>query len=216
MSYRDWIVSKLNNNEEYEGIDNAIALGDCLIEIKTEEGKIVVVGVIDGSNITEQDVYKVYISGPKKPNVVIAKYEAIWSGSAIDYARQHNVGWGGMGQISSAFHTDIYSEIQKREYKFVEAGLLKHNKVVRLERLYDRIFKIHRTGGLTPITVALINSYELSGEEVRHTIEKYGKFDAVLKTNPNGNPTGKAYSAASEIGADIFMWSELLSRLNKR
>jgi hypothetical protein len=216
MSYRDWIISTLSDAEKHEEIDSAIAIGDYLIEILTDDGKTVIVGVIDSENITDSDVDRVYINGPKKPNLVIAKSDAIWSGSAIYYARQQNMGWGGMGQISSTFLTDDYSEIQRSEYKFVEDNLLRHSKVARLERVYDRVFKIHRTGSLAPITIVLINSYELSGDEVRHAIKKYGSFDVVLKTNPNGSPTGNAYSAALEIGADILVWRELLGRLNKR
>lgn len=217
MSYRDWIVSKLNEQEEHHEIDTATALGESLIEIRTKKGKTVIVGAIDtSSNITEHDIHKVYISGPKTPNVVVAKFSSFWNGSAIDYSRQQNMGWGGMGEISSAFHTDHYSGIQRREYSFVEEGLLKHTRVTRLERVYDRVFKIHRNNGLAPLTIALINSYELSGDEVRNAINRYGNFNAVLKTNPNGSPTGNAYSAAAEIGAEIFLWRELLGRLNKK
>jgi len=216
MSYRDWVISKLRDTEENEEIDSATALGDSFIEILTGDGKTVIIGVIDSVNITESDVSEVYISGPKKPNLVIAKSDAIWSGSAIDYSRQKNMGWGGIGQISSTFQTNDYAAIQRREYAFVEEGLLRHTRVARLERIYDRVFKIHRKGNLPPLTITLINSYELSGDEVRHAISKYGRFDAVLKTNPNGSPTGNAHSAAAEIGADIFVWRELLGRLNKR
>ena len=217
MSYRDWLVTKLNDHEEHPDIDSAIALGNSFIEIHTTKGKTVIVGAIDSnSNITSQDVYEVYKNGVPKPNIVIAKYGAIWDGGAIDYLRQQNIGWGGMGEILSAFQTDCYADIQKREYNFVEEGLLKHSRVIRLERIYDRVFKIHRKSGLPPFTITLINSYELSGEEVRHAIKTYGKFNAVLKTNPNGSPTGQAYSAAAEIGADIFIFRELLGRLNRR
>jgi len=217
MSYRNWLVSKLNEPEQNIEIDDAIALGECLIEIRTKNGKTVVVGAIDNiGNITNDDIYKVYISGPKTPNIVISRFGVIWDGSAIEYSRRQNMGWGGMGEITSTFETDNYAEIQKREYAFVEEGLLRHSRVTRLERLYDRIFKIHRSGGLPPFTIALINSYELSADEVRNAIKTYGNFDAVLKTNPNGSPTGNAYSAASEISADILVWRELLGRLNKK
>src|SRR5690606_36426847 len=115
---------------------------------------------------------------------------AIWHGCAIDYLHRHHVGWGGLGEIFSALHTIDYGAIQKREYEFVEHGLLKHTRVARLERLYDRVFKVHRTGVLKPLVVALINSYELSADEVRNAVKNYGKFDLILKTNPNGSPTG--------------------------
>lgn len=188
-----------------------------MIEVHTKNGKTIIVGAIDSNgNITSHEVYAVYASGSKTPNIVIAKHGAIWHGNAIDYARQRNMGWGSMGEISATFHTNNYADIQKREYSFVEEGLLKHTRVTRLDRLYDRVFQIQRTNGLPPFTITLINSYELTGEEVRHAMATYRNFNAVLKTNPNGSPTGNAYSAAQEIGAEIFVWRELLGRLNRK
>ncbi|MET3606882.1 hypothetical protein ABIC74_000724 [Mucilaginibacter rubeus] len=216
MSYRDWMVKKLAENEFSQEIDSAHPLGDNLIEIITEKGKTLIVGVIDTQTlITKDEVYNLYISGPKSPNIVVSKYGVVWHGSAIDFSRKQNIGWGGMGEINSAIDTEDYGDIQKREYQFVEEGLLKHSRVNHLERLYDRVFKIHRSGNLPPITITLIDSYELSGDEVRQAIKKYKSFDAILKTNPNGNPTGNAFSAASEIGAKIFVWKELYSRLTR-
>lgn len=217
MSYRNWVVSNLKKDEMYKKIESVTALGENLIEIVTRDGKIVIVGVIDSNeNITRQAIYKIYINAPKTPNIIVARTNLIWEGNAIEYCRQHNMGWGRMSEIYQTFDTNHYEHIQRREYKFVENGLSRHSRVERLERIYDRFFKIHRTGGLPPFTITLIDSYELSGDEVRHAIDVYGKFNAVLKTNPNGHPTGYAISAAGEIGAEILEWGELLGRLNKR
>jgi hypothetical protein len=217
MSYRDWILSKLNKKEDHhDEIEFASALGIYLIEIKTVNAKRLVVGVIDKDYITDLDASQLYDSEKEKPNLLIARSGAIWVGSAINYCGRHNIGWGGLGQISSTFQTTNYARIQKSEYAFVEDGLLRHSIVSSLDRIYDRVFKIHRKGNLSALTITLINSYELTGDEVRNAITKYGRFDAVLKTNPNGNPTGNAYSAAAEIDADIFVWRELWGRLNRK
>lgn len=216
MSYRNWIISNLNDYDQQAEIESTVPVGDSLIEIISKKGKTIVVGVVEGEIITSIEVKGICKSESKKPNFLVAKSKSVWEGSAIDYACQSNMGWGGVGDITSAFRTDHYGEIQKKEYVFVETNLSKHSKVSRLERLYDRVFKVHRIGDLSPLIVTLINSYELSGEEVRHARNKYGKFDIILKTNANGDPTGRAYLAAEEIGAEIFKWGELLGRLNKR
>lgn len=216
MSLRDWIVSKLKKSDESQEVATVTPLNDSLIEVTSKKGKIIIVGVIERELISSIDVHKICKDESKQPNVLVAKFESIWDGSAIDYARQHNMAWGGMGNITSAFDTNNYSGIQRNEYKFVENNLGKHSRVEKLERLYDRVFKIYRTNGFRPITITLIDSYELTGEEVRNARDKYGKFDIVLKTNPNGNSTGRAFSAADEIGAEICTWSELFGRLNKR
>jgi hypothetical protein len=216
MSYRNWIISNFKEYDHQDEIETTIPMGDSLIEISSKNGKTIVVGVVEGEMITSIAVKGICESSSEKVNFLVAKSKSIWEGSAIDYAHQSNMGWGGMGDITSAFHTDRYGEIQKKEYLFVESNLSKHSKVSRLERLYDRVFKVHRIGGLSSLTVTLINSYELSAEEVRHARDKYGKFDVILKTNPNGNPTGRAYLAAEEIDAEICKWGELLGRLNKK
>ena len=217
MSYRDWMVADLNDHTKHLEVEKATALGEVSIKVQAKNDKTVIVGTIDnGGKITVGEVIAVYNSNPQKPNIVVARSGAVWTGAAIEYARGQDMGWGAMGEISYAFDTNDYPSIQKKEYKFVEEGLLKHSNVLRLERLYDRVFRIHRKSGLTTFTITLINSYETSGEEVRHAIATYGNFDGILKTNPNGNPTGKAYGAAAEINADIYKWGELLGRLNKR
>lgn len=136
MSYTNWLVSKLNASEEQQEIASAVALNESLIEVHTKNGKTITVGAIfSNRNITSHDVHAVYTSGAKTPNIVIAKHRTIWRGSTIDYARQQNMGWGGMGEISASFHTNNYADIQRREYSFVEAGLLKHTRVTRLGRI---------------------------------------------------------------------------------
>jgi len=216
MGYRNWIISYLKDNDQGQEIESVIPVDDWLIEIKSKKGKTIVVGILEESVITSSNIYKIYRNESKKPNILVARFKCIWHGSAINYARKNDMGWGGVGDITSAFDVDYYADIQKGEYAFVEKNLLRHSKVSQLERLYDRVFKIHRINRLSPITVTLINSYELSGDDVRHARDTYGEFDAILKTNPNGNPTGQAYSAAEEIGVEIFKWGELLGRLNRR
>lgn len=217
MSFRNWVVEKLNKEEsDYAEIESASAFGDFLIEVKTIRAKHIIVGVIESEHITELDANLVCDGAPKAPNLLIARSNALWTGNAINYCRHRNIGWGGMGQIFSTFETNNYSRIQKNEYAFVEDGLQRHHAVSRLDRLYDRVFKITRKGNLRPLTIVLIDSYELTGEEIRNAITRYGRFDAVLKTNPNGDPTSHAYTAAAEIGADIFVWKELWGRLNKK
>lgn len=56
----------------------------------------------------------------------------------------------------------------------------------------------------------------MTGEEVQNAIDKYGKFDAILNTNPNGNPTCRAYTGAGTIGAELFIWRNLIGRLNQK
>ncbi|UZJ64362.1 hypothetical protein OKW96_18595 [Sphingobacterium sp. KU25419] len=214
MSYRDWVITKINsdNREDYRDV---VPTGNSLIEIINKKGKKIIVSAIDDLDINVLNLKFLMEDSINIPNIIIGKSNAVWHGKAIEYVRSMNIGWGGLGDIDQAFSTDQYSKIQKKEFQFVENGLLNHTKVDRLERIYDRVFKIHRKWKLEPFVITLINSYELSAEEVRNARSKYGTFDGILKTNPNGSPTSNAYAAASEIDAEILGWRDLLGRLNK-
>jgi len=216
MNYRDWLVTKLIKEPiEVSKLNKVTSVDSNLIEVITTDGKLVIVGVIENSLISDMDVQLFLNSGKSKPNIIIGKSNSIWTGDAINSVRKNNVGWGGIGEIHSTYDTDNYSLIQKREYNWVETNIMKHNKVRSLDRIFDRVFKVNRIGGLPSLKVVLINSYELSAEEVRNSVEAYGAFDVILKTNPNGTPTANAYLAAEELGAEICVWKELLVRLNK-
>lgn len=117
--------------------------------------------------------------------------------------------------MCSAIDQSKPSGIQKRDYDFVEALLTKHAKVTRVEPIYDRLLRVHRIGRLRPITIVLINAYELTADEIRHASRTFGSFDVVIKTNPNGNTTEKAEIAAGELSAEILQWRQLYIRLNR-
>ncbi|SDS97883.1 hypothetical protein SAMN05216490_2221 [Mucilaginibacter mallensis] len=213
-SYRDWIVTDIRKKDD-EKIKEVICHGDAIIEIISQEGNSLIVGVVTNDPVSSINLYNLYNDEPK-PDFVIAKGMTVWTGDAINYARQNHIGWGGLGEMYSAIDNSDVSSVQKKEYKFVELGLKNHSKVSHLERLYDRIFKIHRTGHLQPLIITLINSYELTAEEIRKASNTYGSFDIVLITNPNGNTTGRAEMVAEELSAEILKWGELLGRLNKK
>jgi hypothetical protein len=115
----------------------------------------------------------------------------------------------------SAVSDENVREHVKREYVFVERGLIQHNRVSRLEREFDRVYLVHRTG-LDPLRFVMLNEYELTADHIRSARSRYGAFDAVLMTNPNGEPTGDAEGVAKDIGVGIFKWREFLGRLNRK
>jgi len=214
-SYRDWVLSEIRKGEDSTKIKQITSIGDEFLEIISQKGHHLVVGFADSKYVSSKDVQDL-LATENQPHIIIAPYKSIWSGSAINYARQQNLGWGGIGELTRAIDSDDVAAIQKKEYEFVESGLNKHTKVQRLEREFDRVFTIHRINGLSPLKITLINEYELTADHVTHASEIYGSFDIVLKTNPNGNITGMAEMAAEHLSVKICSWRGLLGRLNKR
>jgi len=138
-----------------------------------------------------------------------------WTKSGISSAREHGVAFGGIGELMSAISHKLEDvrEYKKKENEFVERGLRQHDRVTYVEQEFDRVYQIYRSG-LKTLRIVLLNEYELTAEHVRTALEKYGWFDIVLMTNPNGSPTSIAEQVARGMGIQILMWRQFLGRLN--
>lgn len=174
----------------------------------------VTAAVISTKQVTDETLKPLLETEQEFEFVTNLPKQGIWTGAAIDLADFHNLGWGGMGDLMSAMAQDSVEGFQRKEYSFVMRGLAQHSKVESIDRIYDRLINVNRYG-LPPLTTVLLNEYELTAEHIRNARDIYGKFKAILRTNPNGGPTKNALSVAHELGADIFQWGEFLGRLNK-
>jgi hypothetical protein len=56
----------------------------------------------------------------------------------------------------------------------------------------------------------------LSIEAIRTTLDGFKKFDAILKSNPNGRISTSAYEVADSRKIKVLWWRELLGELNKK
>jgi hypothetical protein len=178
-----------------EGPFNAATLASTAVDRPTVEGLSILGYKID-----------IYINVPK---------EAMWTGEAIAAVAEKAAAFGGMSDLQRVITDSVPSRYVNPEFEFVERGLRQHTSVVGLRRLHDRKYTIQRVR-YTDITVVLLNEYEISADHVRTARDRYGTFNGILKTNPNGRITGAAIAAADSMGATIYMWGTFLSRLNRR
>ena len=210
MSARDWVAKRLSE------MDNTIAIVPILehyISIERKQYPSFVSAVIS-ENVVGSEALVSLESPPEKLQFVcnLPKF-GVWTGEAIEAAKNGNLGWGGMGELMSVVGREEVAGFQRKEYDFVERGLRQHLAIERLVRRYDRVFEAVRCG-MRPLVIVLVNEYDLSAEGVRHAKDTYGEFDLILKSNPNGKITDHATDAAKEIGVAIFTWGQLLGRLN--
>ena len=82
--------------------------------------------------------------------------------------------------------------------------------------MYDRVFLLERFGRFPPLTVALVDAYDMSAEDVRNARSTYGRFDIALKLTSYGAVTTAAEGAAKSIGAEAYKLREFLGRLNRK
>lgn len=195
LSSRDWAIEQLR---EHYGVLSIEAYDNYFARIDRKEYAPFTTAITSEQNVLRPVVEDLIAIGDDFHFVTNIPKGAVWSGDAIAAAREHNLGWGGFGDLMSAIGVEAVRNFQRKEYSFVERGLCQYSRVCGLTRLDDRIFQIHRRE-LCDIKIALINEYELTADHVRHVREVYCDFDAILKTNPNGRTTRFAREVADQL-----------------
>ena len=141
--------------------------------------------------------------------------EAYIDGELVKLASRLNFGIGDLSDLFSALNREDISNYITQDIEYVMENLPQHTRVTNLERLDYRRFKIHRLN-LPSVIILVLNDYELTADVVRSGIRKYGKFDAILSSNPNCQPlTTVCQTVVSSAGLQVFSWKELFGHLNK-
>jgi len=87
-----------------------------------------------------------------------------------------------------------------------------HSNVTCVSYVYNSVFKIDRVSGES-LTVAVIDAYNMSAEDVRNARTRVGEFDIVVKNTSYGSITQQAEAAAASMGAQALTFKELMRRL---
>ena len=211
LSKRDWTMKQLLEHDEVITVEPT---GEISISIQRKKYKPVVSAILSEYCVNRSSVESVLDHNSNVQFVANIPRDSVWMGDAITTARQYNLGWGGLGDLMSAINLESVERFQKKEYEFVERRICQHNRVKDYERIADRVFLLFRKG-LPGIKVAIIHEYELTAEHVRAARDKYGEFSVIVKTNPNGNITGRAQEVGEGLGVEILKWGEFLARLNR-
>lgn len=169
--------------------------------------------IISAPQVTAAHVQP-FVAGNHPVEVIVnVPKESFWDGDAIKLAQTNTIAFGGVGDLMSVSSQEHVRSHVRSEYRFIEEGLMQHDKVLSLDREYDRIYLIHRNG-LKPLRFVALNEYELTGDHIRTAKRRYGSFDLVLLNNPNGQATSSALDVAEGFDVRILKWKQLLGRLN--
>jgi hypothetical protein len=171
--------------------------------------------VLSISEVTDFILTPLLATYPRVAFVVNVPKDGLWTQSGIAVARSRGLAFGGIGDLMSAISHKLedVSEYKKSENAFVERGLSQHDHVSHFEQESDRVYMVFRFG-LDPLRIVLLNEYELTAEHVRNARSRYGSFDVVLMTNPNGSATMEAKEAARGMRVPILPWRQFLGRLS--
>lgn len=207
-----WVAGKLRAEDDITAVDVTTS---GLLKISRKDYppfKAAALGIKDV--VMEAHVAAFFATADKPHFVINVPSNAIWTGPAIDLVHGGPAAFGGMGDLSRASRDERVSSYRFRNYQFVEDGLRQHSAVRQVTRLYDRVYMAARYE-LPDLTIVLVDAYQMSAENVRLARKRYGRFDAALKTTSYGGVTTAAKDAAASMGAEAFLWGDLLSRLNR-
>lgn len=196
------------------GVERVEQLSSRSIRIFRRTGPPYVAGIIAKQDVGPDDVREVLTIDPSVDIMVNVPAHGTWRGAAIAATEAAGIAFGGMGDLQSCIERDDPRRYVKPEFGFIDRGLRQHSAVSNITREADRLFLIHRRG-MPDVGIVALYEYELTGEHLRAACERYGRFDLVLISNPNGKPTQGARDVARELGVELHMFGALLGRLNR-
>lgn len=207
----NWIIERLNENDKIKSteIDN-----ENMLHINRVDGPPLRLVNSSLKSFKYNDIKR--ISDQINVDFILHTFkEPYIAGEVFDYLDIKRKVLGGYGDLFRVINQESNYPYLPPEVKFIKRGLEQHTKVRNVRRLDDRRYEIARHGLETIIIVAL-NDYDLGIESIRDAVDKYGSFDAVLKSNPNGRITTSALELSDSREIKIFKWGELLGKLNQK
>ena len=211
ISTFQWIVEKLQDDNDVKSMS---IVSESLLEIIRNEGGPITVTKTTLSSINLEDT-KAILKNQDADFILHTVKEPFISGSTFDFLDSKKKVLGGFGDLFRVISQNHNWPYLHPQIKFILRGLQQHTKVSSVRRLDNKRYEIQRYGLETVVIIAL-DDYDLSIESVRNAVDRYDKFDAVLKSNPNGRITSSAIELADSREIKVFKWGELLGILNKK
>lgn len=205
-----WIADRLRKHTH---VQTAEALSAHTIQVIRKKLSPVTLGAIARDRVTGDVVSTLFVDTPQIGFVVNAVKRAIIEGEAFAVAKTHNAGIGAYSDLLRALSMPDVSGYVNPKIQWIERGMQQHTRIKEFLRLDDSRYLITRRER-APVIVMFLEEYEISADAVRTAISRYGSFDAIVKTNPNGSITTQAYSAAQSAGRKILTWRDFLAELN--
>lgn len=207
-----WVAGKLSENQSLEVV-NRTSEGFLVVRSKTGYTFVVaVLGVPHAKAIKPADVEPFFSGGTKPQLVVNVPSKTLWSGAAIHRVHMASAAFGTLGDVARAAATGDAGSFRDSGMGFFIKAMKQHSNVTGVSYVYDSVIKAERKHGGS-ITVAVIDAYNMSAEDVRNARDRVGRFDVVVKSSSYGSITAPAQAAAMDMGAQALSFRDLMKRL---
>lgn len=206
----NWVAEKLAEEGGLKVVDRTPS--DFLVVAAKDDYTFVVAVISVQTVIQLPDVQPLFVGNTKPDLVVNVPSKTLWSGAAIDLIHAVPAAFGKLGDISRAAQTKAADLYRDKNMGFFINAMQQHENVSTVSYLYDTVFEVDRKNGAT-ITVAVIDAYNMSAEDVRNARTRLGHFDVVVKSSSYGSITEQAETAAESIGAQALNFRGLMQHL---
>lgn len=212
MSVIDWVTEKLKEDDNLKVINRT---PENFLNIQHKDGYTFLVAVLGVQGLIERhEVERLFTEGSNPQLVVNVPSKTLWSGDAIRYIHAASAAFGSLGDISRAASTGDAGSYRNKNMDFFITSIQQHSNVTDVSYVYDNVFEVERKRG-AHLTVAVIEAYNMSAEDVRNARKRFGHFDIVVKSTSYGSITEQAEETAKSIGAEALMFRNLMGRPGK-
>jgi hypothetical protein len=209
-SATDWVADKLATKE---GLEIVGRTPEDFLVVRSSDGSTFLVAVLNMQNVIGVADVEPLFAGTNKPQFVVnVPSKTLWSGAAIDRIHAASAAFGTLGDVSRAANTEDAGSYRDKNMGFFMNAMKQHSNVSRVLYVYDTVFKADLKAGAS-LTVAVIDAYNMSAEDVRNAKARFGHFDVVVKSSSHGSITNQADVAAKTMGAQALTFRELMGRL---
>lgn len=209
----EWVINKISEGADLVLLDRPAA-DLILVRATGNRNGTVLAGVIGvRAEITATHVQPLFASGSPPAFIVNIPTATPWRGDAIHLIHSSDAAFGSLGDLARAAQLEYPGSYRERETDFFYTAIRDHTNVSGITMTYDKVFRVERHRG-DPLTIAMVNAYNVSAEDVRNARARYGDFDIAVKVNGHGSVTTAAEQAAATFGAQALTFGEMMSRLH--
>jgi hypothetical protein len=207
----DWVVEKLVEYKDRLSILDRTP--DDLLVVRAKDGYSFSVAILGVQNVVSVSHVRPLFTVAGKPQLVVnVPSKTPWSGAAIDFVHSVPAAFGRMGDIARAAETRAAELFRDKNMAFFINALEQHRNVSRVSYVYDSVLQVDRIIGAS-VTVAVIDTYNMSAEDVRNARNHVGHFDVAVKSTSYGSITEQAVAAAESMGAHAVKFAGLMKLL---
>jgi hypothetical protein len=206
-----WVAEKLaKDNERLKVVDRT---PEDFLLVEATDDYTFLVAVLGVREVVQVSHVQPLFVGATKPELVVnVPSKTLWSGAAIDFIHSVPAAFGTMGDIARAAETKAAEFFRDKNMGFFINAMEQHDNVSTVSYVYDSVFQVDRWNGAS-VTVAVIDAYNMSAEDVRNARTRVGHFDVVVKSSSYGSITEQAEAAAGSMGAQALTFAGLMKRL---